>query len=369
MSNIKDIYYNKNVGTFPESFEFNNVKFKKKHDLRYGTNPHQPAAIYEPENYLGILGSYKILKQGKSGLSQTNVEDINHAAMILRFFETPSCAVMKHLNPSGVACSRHFDEPLSTVYYRARDCDARAAFGSTVVFNTSVDEDTAEEIMQSVVENVVAPDFTKNALTILKDYDKFKRNKQMRVIKIGEIASLPKYVGDNFKYEIKALGDGSLIISAPYLTGIRNTDDLIRPQATDKNDNAITMKHTPEESVKTDLLFAWYVCAGVRSNSVVIAKDCVTLAIGTGEQDRVGAVTQAIDKAKQKFKGSETLDGATIASDGFFPFSDSINLIADAGIKAVIQPGGSVRDYEVIKKCNERNLVMYFTGERCFAHH
>ncbi len=369
MSNIKDMYFNRNVGEFPETFEFNNIKFKKKEDLRYGTNPHQPAAIYEPENYSGILGKYEILKQGKSGLSQTNIEDINHAAQILKFFSNPACVVMKHLNPSGVACLRTDTEPLSTVYFRARDCDAQAAFGSTVVFNTKVDNETAVEIMQSIVENVAAPDFEPEAIETLKNNEKYGRNKQIRVIKIGDVSKLPKYIGDNFEYEIKVLSDGSMILAAPYLSSIKTGDNLILPKATDKTGNEIEIANPAEQNILNDLLLAWYVCAGVRSNAVVIVKDGVTLAIGTGEQDRVGAVSQAIEKSQKKFKGPETLSGASIASDGFFPFSDSIELIAKAGIKAIIQPGGSVKDYDVIKTCNQLGVSMYFTGERCFAHH
>lgn len=366
--NIKSMYFNQNTGEYPDELVFNNVKYIKKENLRYGTNPHQPACIYEPENYSKIIGGYKILKQGKNGLSQTNIEDINQAIAIIKFFNMPACAVMKHLNPSGVSISQG-DEKLASIYARTRDCDAQAAFGSTVVFNCQVDKNTASEIMQTIVEGVAAPSFTKDAIEEFNNFDKYKRNKNIRVIQIGDISKLPKFVGDNFEYETKMLQDGSLILSAPYLTKIKSEDDLILPSATYKELGEIKLTTEKLSNIVNDLLFSWYVCAGVRSNAVVISKDGVTLAIGTGEQDRVGAVSQAIEKAKIKFKGSETLKGASIASDGFFPFRDSIDLIAKEGIKGVIQPGGSVRDWEVIEACNEHGIYMLFTGERCFAHH
>lgn len=366
--NIKDMYFSRNVGVYPDSYEINGVKYVKKENLRYGTNPHQTACLYTPEKGSGILGHYKILKEGKSGLSQTNIEDINYAAGIIKYFNKPACAVMKHLNPSGVALQRKNDT-LKNVYARARDCDSQAAFGSSVVFNGEVDKDTAEEIMQSIVENVAAPAFSPEAVEIFNSFEKYKRNKEIRVIQTGDFSQLPRYVGDDYAFEIKALQDGSMIFAAPFLTAIKNAQDLVLPVSEHKDKGEVKLVVCQNPAITDDLLFAWYVCAGVRSNAVVIAKDGVTLAVGTGEQDRVGAVSQAIEKAKRKFKGNETLEGASIASDGFFPFRDSIDLIAKEGIKGVIQPGGSVRDWEVIEACNEHGILMYFTGERCFAHH
>ncbi|MFA6244695.1 MAG: hypothetical protein WC655_27370 [Candidatus Hydrogenedentales bacterium] len=196
MDNLKDMYRTRTVGDFPESFEALGRRYDKIEDLRYGTNPHQPAAFYRPANGEKlVLGAYEILKTGKSGLSQTNIEDMHHAIGILKFLTRPACAVMKHCNPSGVAVQVD-TMPLVEVYQRARDADAQAAFGGTVVFNRTVDADTASEIMQSIVEGVAAPAFEPAALEALNNFEKFRRNKEMRIIKVPDFSSLPKYTGD-----------------------------------------------------------------------------------------------------------------------------------------------------------------------------
>jgi phosphoribosylaminoimidazolecarboxamide formyltransferase/IMP cyclohydrolase len=366
---LKDMYFNKNIGTFPDSFTVNNVKYIKKENLRYGTNPHQSASLYVKEEGEKIIGDYTLLKEGKNGLSQTNIEDINRAVAIIKFFKENACAVMKHLNPSGVSVMRE-GESLKTAYARTRDCDAQAAFGSTVVFNCKVDKETAVEIMQTIVENVAAPSFSDDALSVFNDFGTYKKNKHIRIIKIGDISLIPKYTDEPCGYDFKSLQDGSIILETPFISKIKNASDFLSPSSEDKEGNSISIENVPSKELSDDMLFGWYVCAGVRSNGVVIVKDGVTLAIGTGEQDRVGAVSQAIEKAKRKYKGPLLgLSGAVIASDGFFPFRDSIDAIAKEGIKGIVQPGGSVKDFEVIKACNEHGISMVFTGERCFAHH
>jgi len=315
------------------------------------------------------FGDYETLKSGKGGLSQTNVEDINYAVKAIKYFSTNAAVVMKHLNPSGSAVA-HKGESLKQIYINARDADPQAAFGGVVAFNNEVDADTAKEIMSSIIEVVAAPSFSDEALKILHDFDQFKKNRHIRLLKIPNMEKLAKYVGDETPVkEVKVLQDGTIILSDPYLTRIKTKDDFILAHNTHKDKGEIKCDRIPSEQEYNDLLFSWYVNLSVRSNGVVIAKNGQTLAVGTGQQDRVGAVDQAIEKVAAKYKGSETLEGAVLSSDGFFPFRDSIDVLAKTGIKAIAQPGGSVSDYGVIEACNEHGIAMVFTDERCFSHH
>ena len=367
---LKKMYRTRTEGDFPETFEVMGRAYEKVEDLRYGTNPHQPAAFYRPADGQGlVLGAYEILKSGKGGLSQTNLEDMHHAVGILKFIEKPACAVMKHCNPSGVAMQVK-EQPLVDVYKRARDADAQAAFGSVVAFNTEVDADTAKEIMQTIVEGVAAPSFTEDALATLNDFDQFRRNKAIRIIKIPSLSSLPKYIDEGANaYEMKVFDDGSIVLAQPYLSRVKSTDDLVPAYNEHAKKGRIDITQQPTQQQLEDLLFAWYINIHVRSNGVVIVKNGQTLAVGTGEQDRVGAVQQAIIKAKSKYKGEETLQGSVMASDGFFPFRDAVDAATSEGVCAIVQPGGSVNDYDAIQACNEANASMMFTLERCFSHH
>ncbi len=367
---LKSMYKTRTVGDFPEEFSLLGRHYVKVEDLRYGTNPHQPAAFYRPEERKGlVLGAYEILKTGKSGLSQTNIEDMHHAVGILKYIKKPACAVMKHCNPSGVAMDPG-GLPLARIYERARDADAQAAFGSVVVFNTTVDFDTADAIMQTIVEGVAAPGFTPEALAALNDGDTYKRNRELRVIKLPDFASLPRFIEDGTNYlEIKVFDDGSLVLATPYLSRVKTAADLVPAWSEHKTKGRIEVARTPTERELDDLLFAWYVNIHVRSNGCVIVRNGQTLAVGTGEQDRVGAVQQAIEKARAKYKGDETLEGAVLSSDGFFPFPDSVVAATHAGITAFAQPGGSVSDYDVVAACNDAGATMVFTLERCFSHH
>ena len=368
-TDLKQMYRTKNVGDFPDAFEVMGRAYRKVDDLRYGTNPHQPAAFYRPVNGQCVLGAYEILKTGKSGLSQTNLEDMHHAVGILKYMTKPACAVMKHCNPSGVAM-KVGEMSLKTVYERARDADAQAAFGSVVVFNTEVDVDTAAAIMETIVEGVAAPAFTKDALDTLHDADRFKRNRELRIIKLPDLSRLPKFVDDGTDVrEIKVFDDGSIVVAMPYLSRVKTTADLVPASAEHPKQGAIQIAREATERELEDLRFAWYVNIHVRSNGVVIAKNGQTLAVGTGEQDRVGAVEQAVHKAKSKYKGDETLAGAVMASDGFFPFRDAVDAATSAGVTAIIQPGGSMNDYDAIVACNDTNTAMVFSQERCFSHH
>ena len=362
-------YFSRTASGFPDEVEILGVTYVKVEDLRYGTNPHQGASFYRPKGAAGLtFGDMEIIKSGKSGLSETNYGDLNHGANIVKYYDKPACAIMKHLNPSGAAVQAG-NQDTRTVYIRARDADAVAAFGGTAVFNTKVDAATAKEIMTTVVEVVAAPDYDPQAIDIFNDFETYKMNKEIRVIRLPNIADLPKWVGDNAAPTIKTLGDGTMVVADALLTNVKSTSDLILATTEHAKHGKFTIETQPTQGQLDDLLFSWYVNLSVRSNGVVIAKNGVTLAVGTGQQDRVTAVRQAIAKAKEKFKGEETLGDAVMSSDAFFPFRDSVDAAAEAGIKAIVQPGGSVRDWESIQACNEHGITMVFTGERCFSHH
>lgn len=367
---LKQMYRSRTEGHFPDAIQILGRKYAKVEDLRYGTNPHQPAAFYRPADGRNlVLGAHQVLKTGKSGLSQTNIEDMHHGVGILKYMKRPACAVMKHCNPSGAAIQVGAT-PLVEVYRRARDADPQAAFGGVVVFNTAVDLETAEEIMQTVIEGVAAPGFSPEAIEALNNAEKFKKNKELRVIRLPDFSRLPKYVEDGTDVlEMKVFDDGSVILAVPYLSRVKSGDDLAPAYNEHKRKGRIDIARKPTPSEIEDLLFAWYVNIHVRSNGCVIAKNGQTICVGTGEQDRVGAVLKALAKAKEKYKGVETLQGAAMSSDGFFPFRDAVDAATGAGVRAIVQPGGSVNDHEAIQACNEVGATMVFTMERCFSHH
>lgn len=366
----RSTYLSKNVGNFAETVNIGGREYVKVEDLRYGTNPHQPAAFYKPAGQSNVIGDMEILKSGKSGLSQTNLEDISYALNIVKFFDVPACAVMKHVNPSGAAVQVG-SETLKQIYCKARDADARAAFGSAVAFNTEVDVETAKEIMTSFVECVVAPAFADGVLEVFNDQENYKLNKHIRIIKCGSPAALPKFTGDDAGIcnTVKVLADGSLVIAAPLTTSLRGLADLKVAEGESSRVGHQKSEVPATEQQKKDLLFAWYVNLSVRSNGVVIASGGQTLAVGTGEQDRVGAVEQAIIKCKDKYQGEGTIEGSVMASDGFFPFEDGVETAAKAGVKAIIAPAGSLRDADVIKRANELGVALYHAPERIFSHH
>ncbi len=339
---------------FPESIKItigdHETTYRKHMSLRYGENPHQPAAFYSPTEGPLTIGSVKLLKTGKSGLSMTNVEDANNSMRIVSYFNQPACAVMKHVNPSGAA-AQNKDEPLVEVYKKARDCDALAAFGSVAGFNCVVDVATAEEVMNSYVEAVVAPGYEEGCMEF------FDQKKNIRIMQVDGLKEISKYVGDpKWPLDISVQMDGSIVLQAPMLTKLRSVDDL-----------RVVTERKPSAQELKDLLFSWYICMNVRSNGVVLSKENATIGIGTGQQDRVTAVKLALEKADMRGHKAE-IAGSVLASDGFFPFRDSIDLLAEYDVKACVQPGGSVKDKEVIEACNEHGMAMVFTDERCFRH-
>jgi len=353
---IRRIYRTSQKEDFPESIklildgrtiEYSKVHWKiegQNHGLRYGTNPHQKAALYRPaESGLGV-GSVEWVKWGKDGPSATNIEDGSHGLRIVRYFDRPAVAVMKHLNPSGVATETS-SEALREVYAKARDADPRAAFGSVVVLNRPVDKSTAEELSKTFVEVVYAPDYVDSALTI------FNAKKDIR---LGKVPVNPE---PSTHPNIVVLEDGSLILEDSYSTKIRSMQDLkTLPVATSRK---------PSDAEYRAILYSWWTACEVRSNAVVFWKDGTTLAIGTGQQDRIGAIEACIEKAHRY---GHDLKGSVMASDGFLPKMDNVEAVAKEGVSAIIQPGGSVEDSELIKACNTHKISMVLTGERSFRH-
>ena len=288
----------------------------------------------------------------------------------MKYFDDTACAVMKHVNPSGAAVGLP-GESVKSVYLKARDADARAAFGSVIAFNTEVDAETAREIMSTFAECVVAPSYAPGVLDIFNDGETYKLNKHIRIIRCGAISSLPRFVGDAGPEHntMKVLADGSLVVAQPLLTSLHGVGDLVPAEAENKRCGFQKSAVEATEQQKRDLVAAWYINLSVRSNGVVIVKDGQTLSVGTGEQDRVGAIEQAIAKFGQKYSGSGVLRDAVMSSDGFFPFEDGVETAARAGITAIIAPSGSLRDADVIKRANELGVALYYAPERIFSHH
>jgi phosphoribosylaminoimidazolecarboxamide formyltransferase / IMP cyclohydrolase len=241
---------------------------------------------------------------------------------------------------------QHSNEENSEVYRKAREADPRAAFGSVVVLNFPVDIETAKEVMNTFVEVVYAPDFRRDSLPV------FEAKKDIRIGKVRKI-----WEDGNLPPDIVVLDDGSVILEDPYKTRIRSLDSL--------KQLPVPTKRKPSESEYLDLLHAWWVTCEVRSNAIVLWKKGASLAIGTGQQDRVGALENCVEKAH---RFGHDLKGSSLASDGFFPKTDNIDTAAVEGISAIVQPGGSVEDNLVIEACDKNDIAMVLTGERSFRH-
>ena len=329
--------------------EYSKVQWKvegRMRGLRYGTNPHQRGALYRPKQSKGGIGNVNWAKWGKDGPSATNIEDGSHGLRIVSYFREPAVAVIKHLNPSGVSVSRG-EENLSQVYARARDADDRAAFGSVVVSNSLVDRRTAEEIMKTFVEVVYAPGYGSEALGVFES---------KRDIRVGEVPAQRKE-DTAMPPDVVVLDDGSLIVEDPYQTSILSMDKM--------KQLPLPTKKKPSDQEYLDLLHGWWVACEVRSNAVVFWKNGTSLAIGTGQQDRIGAIENSIDKAH---KLGHNLEGSVMASDGFLPKLDNVDALAKVKVSAIVQPGGSVEDQAIIKACDEHGITMVLTRERSFRH-
>jgi phosphoribosylaminoimidazolecarboxamide formyltransferase/IMP cyclohydrolase len=323
--------------------------------LRYGTNPHQAAAIYKPDDPEKIFfGGMNLLKSGKNGLSATNVEDGYRALRIVNYFSKPAAAVMKHLNPSGVGVAYGEKDKLAEIFEKAWNGDSRAAYGSVVGFSVPIDKGVAENILQQqkYVECLFAPGCAPEALKLLEE---------KRDLRIVEVPKADKLLDSLFPYEIKVFGD-VILLEQPFYTKLRSIEDLSELEK-DKKTGVVT-KRAPTEQERRNLLYAWWVCCEKRSNGVVIWKRDKVLGVGTGQQDRIGAIEIALARAE---RCDHDLKGSVLASDGYMLW-DNVDPLAEAGVTAVIQPGGSVSDKELIEKCNQYDITMIFTGERVFRH-
>lgn len=367
--------------------------------LRYGENPGQPAALYRPTNGNLVLGDVVTIQPGPYLVSDAqmlqsgkhpgkiNLTDADNALNILRYFQdTPTVAIMKHNNPCGVAQA----ENLEAAYLRADRADRIAAFGGCIALNRPVDRATAEAIVSRYAEVVVAPDYELGVMEV------FATRKNLRVLRIRNMQRLQDFVGFSC-LDFKSLIDGGIVLQTSYESRIRGKEDLM-PAACTYNGKEYRVEREPTEEQIRDMLFGWWVELGISSNSVIYVKDRATVGIGTGEQDRVGVAEIARDKAYRKMadlicfeeqgvpihelkdeKAREEiearvrearggLEGAVMVSDAFFPFRDGVEVGLREGVTAVIQPGGSERDFESIEACNEVGATMVFTGQRCFKH-
>lgn len=329
----------------PEQLRFEATKIR---DLRYGENPHQPAAWYAVEPRAG-LGAPQIL-QGRE-LSFTNLLDLDAAARIALEFDEPAAVVIKHTNPCGVATGATIAE----AYMRAREADALAAFGGIVGLNRPIDVDTARAIASTFIEAVVAPAVDEEARLILAA----KAN--MRIV-VADFSALVGPASDaSLRRDLRSILGAVLVQSRDEVTETR------RPWPSD--DLRVVTKRQPTPEEWQALRFAWRVMAHVKSNTVIFTDATKTLAIGAGQMSRVDAVKVATLKAAGwTLDRAQPLKGSVAASDAFFPFRDGLDAVAAAGATAVVQPGGSVRDPEVIAAADEHNLAMVFTGRRHFRH-
>ena len=309
------------------------MDFEKISDLRYGENPHQKAAFYkwggQPGH--GLAASRQL--QGKE-LSFNNIVDLEAAWNLVQEFEKPACCIIKHTNPCGTAIG----ESLSEAYLKAYEADPISAFGSIIALNKVVDGGTATELAKLFVEAIIAPGYEADALSALS----FKKN--LRVLTVNS-----REPGEDWaRFEIKRVTGGILI---------QDLDTALAGP-----EQRVVTTRQPTEKELTDLLFGWRVAKHVKSNAIVLAEGGRTVGVGAGQMSRVDSVKLSIEKARPSAKGS------ALASDAFFPFRDGIDEAAKAGVTAIIQPGGSVRDAEVIHAADEHQIAMIFTGLRHFKH-
>jgi len=316
---------------FPPSFT---IHMDKKMKLRYGENPHQEGSFYVQSGLEEPCISNSIQLQGKK-LSLNNIYDTDAALESVKDFSETACVIVKHNNPCGIAT----DESVVEAFLKAKACDPVSSFGGIVAFNREVDEATASELAGMFLEVVIAPGFSEKALEVLSS----KGN--LRVMKTPDLPLKAK-TGLDFK---KVIG-GALIQDRD--TGIDKDFDNMK----------VLTKRKPTDEELSALKFGWKVCKHVKSNAIVFAREGQTVGIGAGQMSRVDSVKIATIKA------ALPTEGAVLASDAFFPFRDGIDEAAKAGIKAIVQPGGSIRDQDIIDACDEHGIAMVFTGFRHFKH-
>ena len=380
--------------------------------VRYGENPDQEAALYELTNGNLVLGDCRFIEPGKGLVSGINVEDmlqvgkhpgkinltdIDNGLNIIKYLmDRPAAVILKHNNPCGAACG----ETLARAYDRANRADRIAAFGGAVILNRPCDKETAELLSQNYLEVVCAPEFEAGSLEILA------ARKNLRVVRISRIDRLADY--EKYRYvDFKSLIDGGLIVQQSAVNSIRSAADL-KPAVSTSKGQEYKVEREPSQREIDDMLFGWAVEHGVTSNSVIYVKDCCTVGIGTGEQDRVGVADIAVYKAYTKYADmlcfdtfglpyadmvleieqgkrqkadQEKIDaqtkadkaglpGSVMISDAFFPYRDGADVGIRQGVSAILQAGGSMRDFETIQACNEAKpqVAMKFTGQRSFKH-
>jgi phosphoribosylaminoimidazolecarboxamide formyltransferase/IMP cyclohydrolase len=330
ISNYLGARLTEEVQVYPQTFT---LQVKKAQDLRYGENPHQSAAFYVENSILEPCVSNAKQLQGKE-LSFNNIIDLDAAIETVKEFEQSAAVIIKHTNPCGVALA---DSPL-TAYLKARECDPVSAFGGIVGFNRTVDAETANELTSTFLEAVIAPGYTEEALSI------FTAKKNVRVM---QVPLLDSYIASGF--DLKRV-TGGLLLQGRDL-GMVNALDC-----------RVVTERTPTASEYEALDFAWRVCKHVKSNAIVFSNRDQTVGIGAGQMSRVDSSKIAVQKALLPTRGT------VLASDAFFPFRDGVDAAAEAGVTAIIQTGGSVRDEEVIKAANEHGIAMLFTTMRHFRH-
>lgn len=401
ISQFKRVYRARNQGEFPDSLT---LTLTKEQDLKYGENPNQQAALYQVETIAGQqathiaaltqLQSVRSDGKGKGGLSLTNLMDIARGMDCLKYFEAPTVVIMKHNIVSGFATQAlshtNDKETLAAIYRKARDSDRRSNFGGAVIANRPIDAAMTDALLelypQHIVDVIAAPGFEEGQLARLE-----QGSRNIRLGCFAHLDALPAFKGDDPKglFSIKEMPTGRLALQDLYLTSIRSHEDLIlHPMARNRDKEERVIQRAPTARERRDLLSAWYInIAGARSNGVVIVRDGVLVANGSGQVERVGAVEQAIVKGIHKafdreglsydpllgITGHERLQnhpfrGAACASDAFFPFPDAVETLARVGVSAIIQPYGSVRDAAVIDAANQHNIAMPATLERCFGH-
>jgi len=380
--------------------------------LRYGENPDQEAALFELVNGNLVLGDCRFIEPGNGLVSsiseeemvqagkhpgKTNLTDLDNALNILKYLSArPAAVILKHNNPCGAAHGKSVAE----AYDRANMADRIAAFGGCLAVNRPMDKSTADMVSANYLEVVAAPDFEEGVVEILA------KRKNLRIVRISRIQHLDTFRSRRF-VDFKCLIDGGIVVQQSPVNRIRTKEDFLPAKAVYKG-REYAIERQPEAQDYEDMLFGWNVEQGITSNSVIYVKDGVTVGIGTGEQDRVGVAEIAVFKAYTKYadalcfrkygvpyktfeleashgrrditalqevdeqtkKDKGGLAGSTMVSDAFFPFRDGVDVGIKQGIRAVVQPGGSERDYEIIEACNQAvpKISMVFTGQRAFKH-
>ena len=308
-------------------------------DLRYGENPHQEAAVYRDDTCeeASVVAADQ-RNEGAKALSYNNYNDADGALNLIKEFDDPAAAVIKHTNPAGCATA----DTLAEAYADALATDAKSAFGGIVALNRTCDAETAELVTESFKEVVVAPGYTDDALAVLRE------KKNLRVLDTGPFGDATE------RFTEKPIVGGRLV----------QERDQWAPEADDLE--VVTEREPTDEEVET-MLFAWRVLKHVKSNGILFADGTETVGLGVGQVSRVDAVEIAAKKAERDAE-EKSADGAVMASDAFFPFPDAVELAAEAGVEAIVQPGGSVNDEDVIEAADEHGMAMVFTGHRCFRH-